>query len=88
MGAVLPLLGVTDAGLILQLAFCGAPEQVRATAWLNPPAGVIVMVEVVLPPLLTVPELGERTRAKPGETAVIVTDIAAEVDGAKAFDPP
>jgi hypothetical protein len=47
---VTPSLGVTDAGELLHIACVGAPVQARATAWLNPPAGVTVTVKVPLLP--------------------------------------
>lgn len=85
-GGVVPL-GVTDAGLIVQVAFSGAPEQARLTASLNPPAGVTVIVEVTLLPL-AVPEAGDRPRVKPGATAEMVTETAADVEVANVSDPP
>jgi hypothetical protein len=39
-------LGVTVAGLKLQLAPAGSPEQVKLTCWLKPPAGVTLMAVV------------------------------------------
>jgi hypothetical protein len=68
---------------MVQVAPWGAPEQARLTAWLNPPAGVSVIVVVALPPLLTVPVAGERPRLKVAGTAVMVTETADEVDAAK-----
>jgi hypothetical protein len=86
VAAVVPF-GVSEAGLILQVAFWGAPEQARLTAWLNPPAGVIVIVVVTLLPLLTVPVAGDIPRLKLAGTAVIVTDTAEEVEAAKPPAP-
>jgi hypothetical protein len=81
--------GVTDVGEMLQLACLGAPEQVRLTAWLNPPAGVTLIVDVTLLPLLTVPDVGVRLSAKLGVTAAVtVMSIGAEVDGENVVVPP
>jgi hypothetical protein len=41
---VTPLAGVTEAGVGVQVTVAGAPVQVRATAELNPAAGVTVAV--------------------------------------------
>jgi len=86
VAVVLPF-GVSEGGLILQVAFWGAPEQARLIAWSNPPAGVIVIVVVALPPLLAVPVAGDRPRLKLAGTAVMVTDTAEEVEGAKPAAP-
>jgi hypothetical protein len=86
VAAVLPP-GVTEPGLILQVAFWGAPEHARLTVWLNPPAGVIVIVVVALPPLLTVPVAGDRPRLKLAGKAVMVTGTAEEVEAAKPAAP-
>jgi hypothetical protein len=86
--ALVPL-GVTEVGLMLQLACCGAPEQARVTAWLNPPAGVTLIVDVALLPFETVPVVGERLRVKLGVTAALTVMVtAAEVDGENAVAPP
>lgn len=82
-------LGVTVAGLKLHEAFWGRPEQARLTCWLNPPDGVMVIVEVALLPLVTVPLVGERPRVKlPGTAAVMVMERVAEVEGEKLVSPP
>ena len=76
--------GVTEVGLTAQAALAGAPEQVRVTAWRNPPAGVIVIVVLVALPSPTVPVAGEMESAKlGGMTALMVTDTAVDVEAAK-----
>jgi hypothetical protein len=87
VAAVLPF-GVTEPGLILQVAFWGAPEHARLTARLNPPPGVIVIVVVALLPLLTVPVAGDRPTLKLAGTAVMLTDTAEDVEAAKPAAPP
>ena len=82
-------LGVTVAGLKLQEAFWGRPEQAKLTCWLNPPDGVMVIVEVGVLALLTVPLVGERPRVKlPGVAAVTLMERVAEVEGEKLLSPP
>lgn len=82
-------LGVTVAGLKLQEAFWGRPEQAKLTCWLNPPDGVMVIVEVAVPPLVTTPRVGERPRVKLlGTAAVMVMERVAEVEGEKLLSPP
>jgi hypothetical protein len=51
---VTPSAGVTVAGLMVQVASAGAPEQASETGWLNPPTGVIVTVAEPLEPAVTV----------------------------------
>lgn len=81
-------MGVTEAGLMLHAAFVGAPEQERLTAELNPPEGAMVMVEVALLPLATLPEVGERAIVKvPLDAAVMVTVKAVEVEAANPAAP-
>ncbi len=73
-----PTLGVTEAGLKLQAAPVGSPEQARATALLKPLTEVSVMVEVPELPALTV--AGERADAaiwKFMTLKVAVTAVAA-----------
>ena len=38
--------GVTEAGVAAQVVLAGAPVQVSATAWLNPPSGVTVTLNI------------------------------------------
>jgi hypothetical protein len=78
---------VIEAGLIVQVALWGAPEQARLTALLNPPAGVSVIVVVALLPLLNVPVAGERPRLKLAGTAVMETETADDVEAAKPAAP-
>ena len=47
---VTPSLGVSDAGDNAQFDIEGAPLQLRATAWLKPPAGVTVSLNVPVAP--------------------------------------
>jgi hypothetical protein len=86
--ALVPL-GVTDVGVMAQVECCGAPEQVRLTAWLKPPAGVTLMVDVALLPLLTVPEAGLRLSVRLGVTAAVTVMVTAEeVEGENVVAPP
>jgi len=48
-------LGDTELGEIMHAAPCGAPVQVRFTAWLNPPDGVTVRLNFAGWPAVTVP---------------------------------
>jgi hypothetical protein len=49
----------------------------------------MVIVEVVVLPLVTVPVVGERPRVKLlGTTAVMVMERVAEVEGEKLASPP
>jgi hypothetical protein len=90
--AVAPLI-VTEAGETLHvagsLAAAGLTAQVKATAPLNPPAPVTLMVEVllVLAPGLTV-MLPLLLRAKLGGTAFTVTVTALEALPLKLLSPP
>jgi len=76
--------GVTDVGLMAHAALAGTPEQVRVTAWRNPPAGVTVIVVLVALPSPTVPLTGEMESAKlGGMTALMVTETAVDVEAEK-----
>ena len=79
-------LGVTDAGLKVQDAKDGSPEQVREVAVENPLAGVMLTVDVAALPLVIVALAGESEIAKFG-AAVIVTTTALEVEGALFMSP-
>ena len=57
---------VTEAGTNVPVAPVGKPLTVKATAELNPFAPVTVGVNVVLPPWITVCELGEAVSEKLG----------------------
>ncbi len=82
-------LGVTDVGAMLQVACSGAPEHARLTAWLNPPVGVTLIVDVALLPILTVPDVGLRLSVKLGVTAAVtVMETAEEVEGENVVVPP
>jgi hypothetical protein len=64
----------------------GRPEQVNDTDWLNPFAGVrLILVTAAIPPFTVMAE-GEATSVKSGTTTV--TEIAAEVDAANDELPP
>jgi hypothetical protein len=78
--------GVTDAGLKVQDANDGSPEQVRTVAAANPLAGVMLMVDVAELPLAIVALVGDSETAKSG-VAVIVTDMAFEVEGPLLVSP-
>lgn len=52
-------LGVSDAGAKAQLDSAGRPEQEKVTAWLKPPDGVTVSVEVTELPATTLGEVDE-----------------------------
>jgi hypothetical protein len=65
-----------EEGLKVTVTPAGAPDAVKATAVLNPPVTVLVMVELPELPCTTVTELGEAVRLKPG---------VAEADPASAF---
>jgi hypothetical protein len=90
--AVAPLM-VSEAGERLHvagsLAAAGLTTQVKATAPLNPPEPVTLMVEPlpVVAPALTV-ILPLLLRAKPGGTAFTVTVTALEVLPLKLLSPP
>lgn len=55
-----------DAGLKLTVTPVGAPDAVRATAELNPPATAVVTVEVPLLPAATEAAVGEAEIVKAG----------------------
>lgn len=76
--------GVTDVGLMAHAALAGTPEQVRVTAWRNPPAGVTVIVVLVALPSPTVPLAGEIESAKlGGMAALMLTDTAVDAEAEK-----
>jgi hypothetical protein len=81
-------LGVTVAGLKLQEAPVGRPEQVKLTCWLNPPLGVTLMVLVAELPAATVALVGLAARAKLPDDPPTVTATAVEVDDANVPSPP
>jgi len=86
---VLVPFGVTETGLKLQVLFTGRPEHVKFTAWLNPPTGVSVSVDVTEPPWLTEPLVGLRDAVKlAAVAAVMVTMMVEEDDMAFAVSPP
>jgi hypothetical protein len=86
VAGVVPL-GVTEAGLMLQVASLGAPEQASDTAWLKPLGGLIVIVSVTEPLWLTVPLDWARLMLKSAAAAVMVTLTGAEVEGASVVFP-
>jgi hypothetical protein len=88
VGLLVPF-GVTDAGLNVQLVFAGRPEHVKFTAWLNPPDGVTVRVDVTELPWLTEPLEGLRAMLKSAaEAAAMVTTTADDEDVALVVSPP
>jgi hypothetical protein len=86
VAALLPL-GVREAGLKLHEASAGKPEQLKVICWLNPPAGVIVIVELTELPWLTVPLPGFKAILKSGGIAVTVIGKPAEVEAASLESP-
>ncbi len=85
--AALPF-GVRADGAMVQVAFCGAPAQASVTGWLNPPIGVIEMVDVTELPGATLPLAGASAMPKSTATgAVIVTATAGEVEAALPASP-
>src|SRR5579863_491771 len=52
-------LGVTVAGVKEHVASAGSPAQEKLTCWLNPPAGVMVIVDWADWPAFTKPLAGE-----------------------------
>jgi len=82
-------LGVTDVGLNVQVLFAGRPEHVRVIAWLNPPDGVMVTVDLAEDPGLTEPAEGLKETVKSAaEAAATVTTTADEEETALAVSPP
>ena len=79
-------LGVTVAGLKVQVAYSGSPEQAKVMADAKPKAGVAVMVVAPVPPLAIETEAGLRDRLKPGVPTTTLT--AADVEAAKTASPP
>jgi len=79
-------LSVTVAGLNVQVAWVGRPEQSKVMADAKPKAGVAVMVVVPLPPLAIETEAGLRDRLKAGAPTTTLT--AADVETAKTLSPP
>jgi hypothetical protein len=83
--AALPL-GVTVAGLNVQVASVGRPEHAKAMADAKPKAGVAEMVVAPVPPLAIEIEVGLRDRLKADVPTATFT--AADVEAAKALSPP
>ena len=80
-------LGVTVAGLKLQVEFAGNPEQANVVAALKPLSGVTLTVVVVVAPLAMLALDEDRDSAKPGTGAVTTTVTAPEIDGALLASP-
>jgi hypothetical protein len=77
-------LGVTLAGLNVQVASSGNPLQARLVAALKPLMGVTVTVMVADAPLVMVPLVGVRVIEKSAAgCAVTVTITAADTEAAK-----
>ena len=83
-------LGVTVAGLKVQEALAGKPEQEKLTCWLNPPLGVMLTVVVAELPCAALPLVGLREMLKSPEGAedVITRLVALEVEAALLLSPP
>ena len=79
-------LGVTVAGLKVQVESAGSPEQAKVMADEKPKAGVTVTVVVPLAPLATETEVGLRDKLKAGVPTATLT--ADEVEAAKTVSPP
>lgn len=78
--------GVKGFGLKVQVVNDGNPEQAREVDALNPPAGVMVMVEVAELPLVMVAFAGESVMVKLG-AAVTVSCTTLEVEGPLLMSP-
>ena len=79
-------IGVTDAGLKLHDVNEGKPEQLREVGPLNALIGVMVMVDMVELPLVTVALVGKREIAKSG-VAVTVTGTTFDIENALSVSP-
>lgn len=82
-----PALGVTLAGLKVQVEFAGNPEQAKVAARLKPLTGVTVIVVVAVAPLAMLAVAEESVSPKLGAGAVTRTVTALEVDGALLLSP-
>ena len=80
-------LSVTLPGLITQVAFAGAPEQVRLTESLNDAFADRVTVATAVCPALTDVDCGVAESVNAGASAVTVKDAAVEVLGLKLASP-
>ena len=86
---VVPSVGVTELGEMVQVELAGAPVQARVVIALKPPVGVMVMVAGVLALRATVAVLVLRVMVKSAAvTAVMVTETADEVEVEKVAEPP
>lgn len=83
--AALPL-GVTVAGLKLQVAWAGRPEQAKVMADAKPKAGVTVTVVVPLPPLAIETVVGLKDKLKLGVPTTTLTAVEVE-ERLPAFPP-
>lgn len=63
--------GVTVAGEKLHVATEGKPEQLKETAEVNPPVGVMTMLVVTLCPAFTAADAGEAATEKPGGRLIV-----------------
>jgi hypothetical protein len=80
---------MTVDGAMRQVALAGAPVQVRDTGWLNPPVGVMEIVDVMELPGATVPLDEARAMLKSAATgAVMVMATAEELEAALPPSPP
>ena len=69
--AVLPAGGVTLVGVRLQVRPAGLSAEVRATAWLNVPTDVTVIVEVPATPAFAVTEVGLAESWKSADVLIV-----------------
>jgi hypothetical protein len=79
-------LGVTVAGLKVQVAWEGSPEHAKVMAEAKPKVGVAVTVVVPLPPPAMETVLGLKDKLKLGVPTTTLT--AVEVEVAKTPSPP
>jgi len=72
---VLPAGGVTLAGVRVQVRPAGLTEEVRATAWLNVPDEVTVIVDVPATPAFTVTEVGLADSRKSAVLGIVTVTV-------------
>ncbi len=63
---------VTEAGLKLAVTPAGKPVTLKLTTPPNPPVGLTVMVDAVLPPWITAVAFGDTEMEKSGTVAVVI----------------
>lgn len=83
---MLPAGGVTLAGVRLHVRPAGLTDEVRATAWLNEPTEVTVIVEVPATPAFAVTEVGLAESVKSADELIVTVTIVEFV--ISLFVPP